>query len=242
MAYGASTRFDRESLRLKLAALMLYALISGCSGTSYSGPGWSARVIDMETGAPIEGANVAILWPLELYSGQFAGWLFVTETVTDKDGIFSLPAWGPLTTPTESGRQTRLSPNVPHIRIFKSGYEFDAEDCCSDTSYLNNAWHFGSGPPTRETWSNQRVFGIARFTGTPLQYLEYLDNNLSLAGPICGYINMPRFFATAIIENRKLVASLGRGVSQLSIEDIQSHRDFGNCPISVKAAVERYLQ
>src|SRR5665213_1935277 len=182
MAYGASTRFDRESLRLKLAALMLFALISGCSGTSYSGPGWSARVIDMETGAPIEGANVVVKWPLELYSGQFAGWLFVTEAVTNEDGIFSLPAWGPLTAPTESGRQTRLSPNVPHVYIFKSGYVVDAEDCCSDTSYLNNEWNFGSGPASRDTWAAYRAFAVTRFSGSPSQYASYLEGAMPTNG------------------------------------------------------------
>ncbi|MEO6928236.1 MAG: carboxypeptidase-like regulatory domain-containing protein [Casimicrobiaceae bacterium] len=98
--------------------LCLCALLSGCWGATYSGPGWSGRVVDVETGGAIEGAIVVARWELEGYGGNFAGWLFVAEAVTDQDGIFRFPAWGPLKSPVESGMQTRMSPNVPDISIF----------------------------------------------------------------------------------------------------------------------------
>src|SRR5665213_3108262 len=136
MAYGASTRFESASRLLGIAAIGLCALIGGCSGATYSGPGWSARVIDMETGAPIEGAIVVLRWPLELCSGSFAGWLVVTEAVTDKVGIFTCAASVPLEAAAASVCQTRIAGSVPELSIFESRLRGEGDDIGRHTSCL----------------------------------------------------------------------------------------------------------
>jgi len=242
MAYGASTRFESASRLLGIAAIGLCALIGGCSGATYSGPGWSARVIDMETGAPIEGAIVVLRWPLELYSGSFAGWLFVTEAVTDKDGIFTFPAWGPLEAPIDSGRQTRMSPNVPELSIFKSTFQVERDDCCSDTSYLNKEWGYGKGPTIRPSWAADRHFALTRFSGSARQYASYLEGAIPTNGPACAFVATPRIFAAAVMEDQALQRTYGIAIPHQRLAYFEQTASRDGCGRSVASVIGRYIQ
>jgi len=242
MGSGASIRFDWWPALRCVAAAGLCVLLAACSGATYSGPEWSARVVDTETGAPIEGAIVVVRWELERYSGRFAGWLFITEAVTDADGMFHLPAWGPVKAPSVSGMETRMSPNLPQLDIFKPGYMLVKTSCCSDSSYLNSYWNYGSGPSIRESWANGKTFALEPFPGTLQAYRDYLDGSLSLAGPFCAYQQIPRMYAAAISENQRLTVALGQGIPHFTLDDLQSHRDPARCSETLRTVVERYSQ
>lgn len=81
-----------------------------------------ARVIDADTGQPIEGVVAVAYW--ELNKGSLAGDSLpcgsanVEEAVTDKDGRFHLPAWGPIKNPCGGV----MEEYEPTIYLFKPGY------------------------------------------------------------------------------------------------------------------------
>ncbi len=241
MASSASTHSDGCLRWRSVIALGLCAVVAAC-GNTYSSPEWSARVIDKETGAPIEGAIVVVRWELERYSGSFAGWLLITEAVTDKDGIFHVSAWGPLNAPSSKGRQTRVSPNMPNVDIFKSGYRTAGASCCGDTSYLNDRWNYGGGPPIRNAWADGKVIALQTFQGSMSEYRDYVERAFKLAGPSCIYIEIPRIFAAAVREDRMLKDKIGRGVEDMSLEGLRYYRHSAECPKTIDAAIGRYLK
>src|SRR5439155_780937 len=53
-----------------------------------------ATVVDATAGSPIEGAVVVAVWQLQTMSGEGPR-LQVSEAVTDRDGRFVIPGWGP---------------------------------------------------------------------------------------------------------------------------------------------------
>ena len=102
MAWAGAPRFHCElAIKRTLFAVAAVFVTTACgdSGTllTYSADPITAYVVDQETGAPIEGANVAAGWELEGgRSGiQTVGWFKFMEAVTDAEGKFSLPGWGP---------------------------------------------------------------------------------------------------------------------------------------------------
>lgn len=91
----------------------------------YSADRIGGIVVDAETDQPIEGAVVIAHWNVTKMhlalgdigypSGRNLVWL---EAVTDKEGKYLIPAWGPkFVSPLES-----MSGRDSHLAIFKSGY------------------------------------------------------------------------------------------------------------------------
>ncbi len=79
--------------------------------------------MDADTGAPIEGAVVVAYW--ELKGGSFGdslpcGAANVEEAVTDKEGRFHIPGWGP----TRAGCASEMRIQDPILYIFKPGYGY----------------------------------------------------------------------------------------------------------------------
>ena len=81
-----------------------------------------ARVVDADSGAPIEGANVIANWQLvtgSLDGERNKGQLEVKETVTDRDGRFHFDGFMHGNFPLY-----HLGNRDPQIVIFKPGYEY----------------------------------------------------------------------------------------------------------------------
>lgn len=100
------------------------------------------RVLEAGTAAPLEGVIVVVNWELVGSAKLPVGQLMVMETVTDKDGGFSFPAWGPKTAPSE----TVPDPNAPQLLFFKEGYEYRrlVNPRVADTSadqVISSAWN-----------------------------------------------------------------------------------------------------
>ncbi len=94
----------------------------------------SGRVLDAETGAPVQDAIVVAQW--KLYSGGMGhgghdGSLHDDEVVTDADGRFTLPGWGPKLRPFGGV----LDQNA-FICVFHTGYMLETR---FDDEEMNNS-------------------------------------------------------------------------------------------------------
>lgn len=85
---------------------------------TYSAEAIEGWVVDAETNQSVEDVIVVAHWDLE--SAYTPGQMMVMETVTDKNGRFHFPAWGPKPRPVLAA----LTFEDPEIVMFKSGYDF----------------------------------------------------------------------------------------------------------------------
>ena len=127
-----------------------------------------ARVIDAETGQPIEGVVVVAVW--KLYGGGFGhgghhGALFVEETVTDANGEFAFGKWGPRRRPAYAALDT-----APWLLLFKSGYQhrFLSNEADSNAALRRSDWTGG-------------IVRLQRFVGTGAERVDALRTVLSLS-------------------------------------------------------------
>lgn len=98
----------------------------------------NGKVVDEETGAPLVGVIIVAKWTIEAsYVGYDNELLNTLETVSDKDGKYGFPAWGPKMLPVTSIPISRSdlfgSGNDPGVVYFKKGYWPAREK--NDTTY-----------------------------------------------------------------------------------------------------------
>ena len=107
----------KKIIFMPLLNIMVIMLFAGCaSAIRYDGP-YQGRVIDADTGEPIEGVVVLGVWSSETptVAGAVHHYYDAKETVTDKNGDFTLAGQGLLI----------LSNVTPmNVLIFKAGYEY----------------------------------------------------------------------------------------------------------------------
>jgi hypothetical protein len=102
-----------------LLCIFLLLLMGGCA--SLSAEPVSARVVDKDTGEPIAGVVVVAYWGL--HRGSFTGDALpcgaagVEEAVTDQDGTFDIPGWGPISSSCD------MMSSQPLLILFKPGYD-----------------------------------------------------------------------------------------------------------------------
>ncbi len=114
-------RFGRGKLSV-LAAVMLAAvlLFPGCP---YYKSAFRGKVVDAETGEPVEGAVVAAVYRAVMYNyccipavaGPSPSEIDVRETLTGGDGMFRILPYATIMPPISTGYYT-------HFVIFKPGY------------------------------------------------------------------------------------------------------------------------
>jgi hypothetical protein len=94
---------------------------------TFSADAINGKVVDEETGAPLDGVIIVAKWTVE---ASFVGYnnelLNTLETVSGKDGNYGLPAWGPkmlsITSISFSRSDLFGSGNDPCVVYFKNGY------------------------------------------------------------------------------------------------------------------------
>ncbi|MCP5169552.1 MAG: carboxypeptidase regulatory-like domain-containing protein [Hahellaceae bacterium] len=91
----------------------VYWLLGGIKGTPISG-----RVVDAKSGEPIEGVSVLAHWDKVGWHGVVDERLAIVEALTDTEGNYTLPGWGPQLSWVSS---TTLM-EFPVIYFFKVGY------------------------------------------------------------------------------------------------------------------------
>ncbi len=149
---------------------MLAVALSSCvfAPPLYWAEAIHARVIDAETGQPVEGAVVVADW--KLYGGGIGHGghresLFVEETTTDGNGEFTFGKWGPKQRPAYAVLDT-----APWLVIFKNGYQhrFLPNETDSNESVRRSDW-------------DGRNIELRRFVGTPEQRVDMLRTVLSIS-------------------------------------------------------------
>lgn len=127
----------------------------------YYSPQMTARVVTAE-GKPVAGAIVLASWTVHRgWTNYPLGQLKVAEVISDANGWFRIPAWGPVRS------ESVLNVQEPVIRIFKPGLVpliiYNVE---------------GVGMSSAEHIIRFRLQGqtvtLERFSGTPAQYVDAL--------------------------------------------------------------------
>lgn len=175
--------------------LILVGLSLQACATTHSAKSIEAWVVDAETNQPLEGVIVVAHWQLErkfAYPPGVTGYdprgplqLKVLETVTDPQGRFYFPAWGPLVAPPGA----YLEGFDPQIILFKPGYEYE---------WFANQ-HFApinsSISSTRTSWVNGTTIKLKKFEGDLKGYadaLTLLHGEVDFATNNCDWKPIPR--------------------------------------------------
>lgn len=173
-----------------LGAVLLVLPLSAC-GFIYHAEEIEGWVVDAETGKPLEGVIVVAHWQLRATSlaggGPAIRELQIYETVTDRNGRYFFPAWGP-----KFAVQGELGGASPALLYFKPGYKFLG---------LDNEWYRGMDT-TKSDWDKKTV-KLEPFKGTLAEYAEHLSSRSSTlwvvgfevgdhSGDYCGWKNFPR--------------------------------------------------
>lgn len=100
-------------------AVLLLPLMSSCASVLSAEP-VTARVVDADTGRPLAGVVIMAYWDLHqgslLGHAPSCGAVDIEEAVTDENGDFSIPGWGPVTSTCD------MRDENPSLILFKSGY------------------------------------------------------------------------------------------------------------------------
>jgi hypothetical protein len=105
-----------------LAALSLVGA-PGCSNEYSAKPSYGF-IVDAQTRQPLPGVVVLAHWDLEygLEGGSAFAWV-LREAVTDAQGRFDIPGWGPNKVPEALPSGARLKDRDPRVVFFKLGYQ-----------------------------------------------------------------------------------------------------------------------
>jgi hypothetical protein len=148
----------------------------GRKATSWSSPEITGKVVDAASGKPIQGAIVVANWQLTtVWENYPLGQLDIEEVVSDRNGQFKIPAWGP-----KSASEGQLEKEEPHIRIYKPGYvplifdnrpsgvePYNAEEAAGKIVFRHNGETFEleplSGPPSEQALAINKLIESMTF-------------------------------------------------------------------------------
>lgn len=211
----------------------LAALPACATPLRYSAEPIEATVIDAETKQPLEGVVVTANWQLEegTFGGNVqAGQLMVMEAVTDKDGKFRFPGWGPTTV-----WRGHLVNDDPQLLLFKSGYEH--ERLFNDIRWSAYREHVLK-PVRRSDWSGKAI-ALKPFRGSLEEYARHLSFlhtsiNSILYRDKCAWKKIPRM-VVALDEQKKFfrdnnILSSLYSIEQLSNKECGSPAEFFERP------------
>lgn len=184
----------RQLFSLLLPGLLMLALPACATPLTYSAKEIHGQIVDAETNQPIEGAVIVaqwILFEMGIGHGGHKSRIHIHETVTDQNGNYTIPAWGPkLHSPI-----TMLDREDPMLLIFKSGYA---------PQILVNSIDRSDAVRISE-WDG-RVVKLKKFQGTLEAYANQLLYVISTSLPDSGkeWKSFPRMVLALDVENRRL--------------------------------------
>ena len=170
--------------------------------SSYSAKPIEGWVIDAESKKPLQDVIVVALWELE--ENQFHGPRFVTnmkvmETVTDSQGIYNFPGWGPIKRPGKAS----LRNDDPMLIYFKEGYRPKTATNWDGVSMSDNRYE-----AVHDSKWNGKEIELQKYEGDIKEYAKLVDNvysnlfNLKEDG--CKWKEAPRIFFVIDKYNRLL--------------------------------------
>lgn len=205
--------------------LVCLATSPACSAPlTYSAKEIHGQIVDAETNQPIEGGVVVAQWVLFHIGPGHGGHksrIHIHETVTDNNGNYTIPAWGPKVRPP----MTELHERDPQILIFKNGYEpLGLSNAVVSTvrpdSVRVSEW---DGKVIQLKKSGGQIEKQARYLGSFFTSLGYGTSNVD-------WRNYPRMLLAVYAEKRRLQAlglEPGRAASVPDIEHFsKSDRDY----------------
>lgn len=134
------------------------------------------QVVDAVTGDPLAGAVVVVRWNLfgvGFGHGSTVGAIHLIEVLTDDQGNYVVPAWGPRLRPPS----TFMRNNEPRLRFFKRGY-FPQSHA---NKVLGNV-HRTRDAVRKSEW-NGKVIKLQPFDGSDwAKYSDHLDSLWSSFG------------------------------------------------------------
>lgn len=180
-----------KSRKIWIIALLLLMAIGGLwwwtaphLPWTYSAEPIRGKVVDAGTGEPIHAAIVVAIWKLETPSWGFAlegsrsiNHMHVAEVLTEDNGEFFIPAWGPKWRPWGS----YMTNDSPMLVVFKENYKPFTE---------GNTWYWQSGTEGHR-YSHRRVhfsewngktIKLKRFEGDLKEYYDELRRLKSALG------------------------------------------------------------
>ena len=157
---------------MRQAVIVMIALLTfpGCvlAPPFYWAEEIHGRVVDADTGAPIEGAVIMANWKLAAggygHGGSFHS-IVIEETRTDSKGGFSFGKWGPTMRPAYQALDY-----APEIVIFKRGYDYDV---CENQIFSNSS--------VRRSECSDREFRLKQFRGDATNRLRTLNSVLMVS-------------------------------------------------------------
>lgn len=206
----------RKLLFFPLLLMVLLLPLQSCA-FYYSAEPIEAWVVDANTKQPLEGVIVVAHWQLKggLEGGNPVAQMMVMETVTDKNGRFHFPGWGPKLR-SLSGR---LKTESPEILLFKSGYEYQ-----SLRNELTNETLRGELEiPLKSDW-NKKTIKMEKFKGTVEAYKNNFESfnrgleRIAADNPEeCGWRKIPNTIRAMNHERMRLMA---QGVNPNTLSSI----------------------
>lgn len=194
-------------MRSKRTVWMLLLILSAppaCTGSPvYYAEAIEATVVDAETQKPLEGVVVVAHW--QLFHGTLAGrvpadQLMVLEAVTDKDGRFRFPSWGP-----KLALSGYLDDRDPALLLFKSDYEY--------RGLQNPTLSTPNRSPRRRSQWHGKTIELKPFKGTMEEYASHFQElNYDLRRVItgrpeeCNWRKLPRVVRAVAKEKKRLTA------------------------------------
>jgi len=163
--------------------------LSSCVRVYYADP-IKARVVDAVTGAPVEGVNVLAAWQAKggLEGGNITGYVKVMEDVTNANGEFSFPGWGP-----KVWMNGGIRDGAPLLILLKPGYE---------VSFVWEGKYGVEFAPSHlsSSWSGKNV-PLKRFEHSQDEYKQRLSGVRTVLDTLigkkdCAWQSIPRFLHT----------------------------------------------
>jgi len=157
----------RRTVQLALPGIFGLAL-SACAPPIYFAKATHGTVIDAETKRPIAGAVIVATW--DLYAQQLTHGVWsmqITEVVSDENGTYVVPGWGPRLRPCGM----ELDNRDPYLMVFKSTYEPTGLLRDRDRNRDRYSW-------VRLSDWNDRAIELRPFRGTPETRLEQFQDLL----------------------------------------------------------------
>jgi hypothetical protein len=218
-----------KAFHFRILLLVLSLLSLQACAAMHSAESIEAWVVDAQTGQPIEGAVVVAHWQLERkyaippgvvgYDPRGPLQLQILESVTDANGRFAFPAWGPLSAPPGA----YLEGDDPRIIIFKSGYEYFS------TGNIHPGNFDSSASSTRTSWVNGKTIKLKKFEGDLKEYARQLldfgvDLDFAASYKNCDWKRLPRILAAAykqkkIFEENKVFVNNLPDINYLPLQD-----------------------
>jgi hypothetical protein len=178
---------------------------------TYSAKPITGTVVDAENGQPLEGVIVVAQWVLNLAPSGNVPRLKVLETVTDANGTYAFPGWGP--TPNPRYPLTSLNFQAPDLNFYKPEYK---------PLFLMN--QHGSNESVRSSDWDGKPITLQRFRSTDEEWvmsIRRMQHTFAWGG-VMEWQSLPRMTIALEMERLRLAGTpiAKRGINVIAISEL----------------------